>query len=605
MLALLAVAVYGAAELAFLCDDAYIHFRYVANAHAGHGLVWNAPPFAPVEGNGFLWTMVLWAIWSWFGIEPPAAANPVSIALGCVQVLLLAFVLLRLRGRTGARLPAVVGLTALVAIVGNRTFLQWMSGGLDTALCNTPFLAWVLLAFRAPERRDARWLVLWSSSAALTVLARPDGLPAVAATVAIAALLVWQRRMRLRDALVGALPLLMVAAHLVWRRWFYGEWLPNTFYAKVVEAWPEAGLRYFGCFALENGAWLWFPIAALWLLVECVRSGRAIPGLLWRGAPAVAAVLVVGFHAAYYVLRVGGDHFEYRVLSHLVPLGVLACVVMAARCTASFLLPMAAAASLGLASTFSWLHFGLTRDPTCFGLQTLTPQVPAVLQPITRWFDRQQLWLFSRFVGLRCFFHACVMHQNAHLHYPTPMRIDAPPDAFPIAYGAAIGYLGWQLRDVAILDLHGLNDWVIARSPHLERNHTATRQRLHAELPAADLDRDGVLTIAELQSVLAASIAGQPHGSPAAFLLGLAAPLFAAHGKDGLTVAAAGELIDLLVIERLMAHDRWPPPNYIEAFAPNVTIAGGVATATARSVPMTADRIRAIEAEWRQRLRAR
>ena len=34
----------------FLCDDAFIAFRYVGNAHDGHGLVWNPAPFAPVEG---------------------------------------------------------------------------------------------------------------------------------------------------------------------------------------------------------------------------------------------------------------------------------------------------------------------------------------------------------------------------------------------------------------------------------------------------------------------------------------------------------------------------------------------------------------------------
>ena len=34
----------------FLTDDAYIAFRYVSNAHLGHGYVWNPPPFRPVEG---------------------------------------------------------------------------------------------------------------------------------------------------------------------------------------------------------------------------------------------------------------------------------------------------------------------------------------------------------------------------------------------------------------------------------------------------------------------------------------------------------------------------------------------------------------------------
>ena len=34
----------------FLSDDAFIAFRYVGNRQLGHGYVWNAPPFLPVEG---------------------------------------------------------------------------------------------------------------------------------------------------------------------------------------------------------------------------------------------------------------------------------------------------------------------------------------------------------------------------------------------------------------------------------------------------------------------------------------------------------------------------------------------------------------------------
>ena len=44
---------------------------------------------------------------------------------------------------------------------------------------------------------------------------------------------------------------------------------------------------------------------------------------------------------------------------------------------------------------------------------------------------------------------------------------------------------------------------------------------------------------------------------------------------------------------RLMAHDRTPPPGYVECFRPNVTIAGRVATVAERAVPLTDDDIRA------------
>ena len=48
MLPALLLAWLGAWQLSFLCDDAFITFRYVSNAHEGQGLVWNPAPFAPV-----------------------------------------------------------------------------------------------------------------------------------------------------------------------------------------------------------------------------------------------------------------------------------------------------------------------------------------------------------------------------------------------------------------------------------------------------------------------------------------------------------------------------------------------------------------------------
>ncbi len=52
----------------FLTDDAFISFRYVSNSLAGHGYVWNAPPFRPVEGyTSFLWVALLDLVWRLFG----------------------------------------------------------------------------------------------------------------------------------------------------------------------------------------------------------------------------------------------------------------------------------------------------------------------------------------------------------------------------------------------------------------------------------------------------------------------------------------------------------------------------------------------------------
>ena len=110
--------VLGADALRILTDDAFITFRYVSNARDGHGLVWNPPPFLPVEGyTSFAWELLLWAVWSWFGIEPPHAANTLSIACGLLSFAILAWASFRLTRRDGRYAGDVVAVASL-ALVG-------------------------------------------------------------------------------------------------------------------------------------------------------------------------------------------------------------------------------------------------------------------------------------------------------------------------------------------------------------------------------------------------------------------------------------------------------------------------------------------------------
>lgn len=594
--------VFGANQLAFLCDDAYIHFRYAANAHAGHGLVWNAAPFEPVEGYGFLWVVTLWGVWSWFGVEPPAAANVLSFGFGVVQLLLLAVAVPRLTGRNGNKLPMAIGLAALLIIVGNRTFLQWLSSGLDTALFNMWLLWWVLHACRGPGQRTGTWIAVWSTAAALAALTRPDGLPLVCATLGVVAWLVLRRRAPLRSGLLGLSPLLAVAAHVLWRRSYYGEWLPNTYFAKVVSAWPEAGWRYFACFALENGAWLWFPLAAVWLVVELRAPLRAIIAALADRVPGLAAVAIVLFNACYYLFKVGGDHFEYRVLSQLVPLGVLACVAMAMRIGGNWRLPLATVVSLGMASSVGWVHLALTSDARAEGIKAVTPQLPAVVRPLSRWFDRQQVWLFFRYIGLRCNHHAA-RFESLRVRFPRRQSLGEAAGALPIRAESAIGLPGWCLPDCNFLDVYGLNDWVVARTPVVTMPEVALIA-LERHVHEADGNGDGLLEREELRTALGNALGVKPDDGYGLFVLRLFWDIYCDDGSERVTLAEAVEIGSTISFSRRMAHERSPPPGYVEAFDQNVDIdVQGVVTVRPRAVPLTDERVRTIEAEWRTKVR--
>ena len=92
------IAVLGYREFYFLTDDAFISFRYAANAIEGRGLVWNPAPFLPVEGyTNFSWVVLLTAVWALTGIEPPDAANPLALACGLATLALIVRIGLRMR----------------------------------------------------------------------------------------------------------------------------------------------------------------------------------------------------------------------------------------------------------------------------------------------------------------------------------------------------------------------------------------------------------------------------------------------------------------------------------------------------------------------------
>ena len=102
----------------------------------------------------------------------------------------------------------------------------------------------------------------------------------------------------------------LVAAHFLFRYGYYGEWLPNTYYAKHVRPWYESGFRYVWAATLETGLYLLIPLAFLTHRVHWRERRDGIYALV---------LLCVVAHLAY-LLRIGGDHFEYRPLDFYWPL---------------------------------------------------------------------------------------------------------------------------------------------------------------------------------------------------------------------------------------------------------------------------------------------
>ena len=308
------VAILLAAALAwsqrFVQDDAYISFRYAANLAAGHGLVFN--PGERVEGyTNLLWTLLV-------SIPMMADADPVLWAYlagmaSFLSTLAIAYLLaVRVLKDRGA------ALLALAFLGTNRTFHSYATGGLETPLHALLVVASLYVGWRAfPEDGGPvrpRFLAYGSGLLGFAFLARPDtGI--LAAVFGIAALVLLGRReasasRRVAGVAAAALPVAAILAGWVaWKLSFYGEVLPNTFFAKVSSGANLARGAYY-VYLFFFSYWLVpFPL----LLAATFRQwlGRAQPAITFLVA-AIAAWLA-------WMVYVGGDFMEFRFLVPILP----------------------------------------------------------------------------------------------------------------------------------------------------------------------------------------------------------------------------------------------------------------------------------------------
>lgn len=598
------IAVLGFRATWFFCDDAFINYRYCGNAFDGHGLVWNPPPWAPVEGyTSFGWVAGLWLLWEATGLPPPTTAIPIALGAG---LLLLWLVVGHASRRelpeawSGWR-PLFAGALAL-AIAGNHTFATWLSSGMETMVFAAIGFVWTLRAFALRPGDGARPLLGLSALAALAHLIRPDGDLLVLATLAIAAHGLVRRERRLQPTVFALSPSLVPLLHTLWRRWYYGEWQPNTWYAKVVEPWPASGARYFFCYVLEHGVWLW-AVPVLLALAVLLRRHGVLP-LAGARFPALVAIGTWLAHAGYYTLVVGGDHFAFRVFLQFVPLLPVAAFASLAVLRAPRGLALGALLLCGaLGDLPGWvLERGLV-GREADGFVRAVPLAPAFLAPLLREYDRCQAWLHVHSVNFRRATHAvyCAAARS-QLPERRPGLVQGSAPGQRLVYRAdAVGVVGWSLCDVAIVDGHGLNDRVIARYRQPPAAAAFDPAQLRAAFPTFDLDHDGALDAGEIGAVSNLLLSIGPALRPfvwADVLLALGDD----DGDDRLSPDELAAAVQQMLPPRQMAHERLPPPGYVEALRPNVTDQGGPLRVLPDVVPLTDAELRAVEDEWRAKV---
>ena len=277
-----------------LFDDAMISMQYARNFAEGRGLVWNAGG-PRVEGfSNPLWVLFM-AFFHLFGLP----SQQVSLAIQMSgAVFLFANLLVVKKIAEEFRQHWLVPLLAVALTAFYFPLNNWSLQGMEVSVLT---LLLSLAVWRALKMlRTGRFSLGPYLLLALGSWVRVDML--VPLTV-LTAFMAWadpgQRRRHLGWGLGLLAGSFLVQTGL--RYWYYGEWLPNTYYLKVVGI-PlidrlRRGLGVFGQFLWGSG----------WMLM-------VIPFILLPLWPDKASFLLFALLAgqAAYSIYVGGDAWEHK-----------------------------------------------------------------------------------------------------------------------------------------------------------------------------------------------------------------------------------------------------------------------------------------------------
>jgi len=293
----------------FVYDDAFISFRYAQHLAEGHGLVWNIGE-APIEGyTNFLWTVLM-------SLAFVSSIDPIHFSWVVSILCFIGSLLLTYRLATDLTLNPYWGITSVILVGTNFTFSAFATSGLETQLQAMLVLCAVYGVHHIVSGKRIKPSHLFGIGIifSLLLMVRLDS----AIFIAILGLVILMQIIRKENSLASKLKLLallalpivvIVGSWMLWKLNFYGNLLPNTFYAKVggkVFVYVRGILYQLGFW---SSYWLFpFPILIGWKLFK-----RKLNHLELQ-----LTIIIVVWLA--YLIYVGGDHMEFRFMVSVIPL---------------------------------------------------------------------------------------------------------------------------------------------------------------------------------------------------------------------------------------------------------------------------------------------
>lgn len=283
----------------FIQDDAFISFRYAKNFAEGYGLVYN--PGEKVEGyTNFLWTMFL-TIPHFFHLDIINFSQAAGVLLFAFSLFLTFRITKTL---TGSYYFASL---ALIFTGSNFTFLSYATGGLETQL----FTFLLMMAFDIAlhiNNKNNRQLFAISLIFALLMLTRPDAVLFIAIILLYLFYKMHSFQCDFKNYTILIFPFILISAsYLAWKLSYYGDILPNTFYAKLSTGTSKGYGTYYVFTFFKSYMIILFPLLVFVLMKKKLLSVEII------------ALLIIVMVNVLYIVFVGGDFMEFRFFVPVIP----------------------------------------------------------------------------------------------------------------------------------------------------------------------------------------------------------------------------------------------------------------------------------------------
>ncbi|MBX3190063.1 MAG: acyltransferase [Labilithrix sp.] len=308
----------GGARYFVLFEDAMISMRYARHLADGHGLVWNIGE-APIEG----FTNLLWVLWMSVAHELGLSESKISLF-----IMLTGIAILITTGLVAAKIArklttaAWVPLAVLAATLFDYPLVFWTLRGMEVGALTVIVYTLLWLALENEDEFSLPRTLAMGALTAGALLIRSDSVVPVG-LISLYGFLTCSRRW-LFAAVIGAFAGTAVGGQTVFRKQYFHESLPNTYFLKLYKISTLARVKR-GLFvalqvlALHLAVPLSVAFASVFSLgekpegglrgwLQVLRDDRSVRRLVLLGTIFVAQI--------GYATYVGGDAWEWMLYAN-------------------------------------------------------------------------------------------------------------------------------------------------------------------------------------------------------------------------------------------------------------------------------------------------